>query len=43
MLERNYSIAIEDLEDIGPRPAEKERLLAWQLALTSRQLQLRIP
>ena len=42
MLERNYSFAIEDLEDTGPRPAEEERVRARQFALESTQLQLGI-
>jgi integrase len=33
MLERNYSFAIEDLEDEGPKPAAEERFRARQLAL----------
>jgi len=42
MLERSYSFAIEDLEDEGPQPAEDERLRARQLALASRDRQLRV-
>lgn len=39
MLERNYSFAIEDLEDEGPKPAAEERLRARQLALAERRSQ----
>ncbi len=42
MLERNYSFAIEDLEDEGPKPAGEERLRARQLALAGRRRQLRV-
>ncbi|MGB0091481.1 MAG: hypothetical protein WBP81_02955 [Solirubrobacteraceae bacterium] len=42
MLERNYSFAIEDLEDEGPKPAEEERLHARQLALAGRRRQLQV-
>jgi integrase len=42
MLERNYSFAIEDLEDEGPRPAAEERIHARQLALAGRSRQLRV-
>jgi hypothetical protein len=41
MLERNYSFAIEDLEDEGPKPAAEERLRARQLALVDRHRQSR--
>lgn len=37
MLERNYSFAIEDLEDEGPKQALEERLLARQLAPDDRR------
>jgi integrase len=37
MLERNYSFAIEDLEDEGPKPAEEERFRARLLAPTRDQ------
>jgi integrase len=41
MLERSYSFVIEDLEDVGPKPTEEERLSARQLAVAeSRQLRL---
>ena len=40
MLERNYSFAIEDLEDEGPTPAAEERLLARQIALDGRRPRL---
>jgi hypothetical protein len=42
MLERSYSFAIEDLEDVGPKSAEEERVCARQLALAgeSRRLQV---
>jgi integrase len=42
MLERNYSFAIEDLEDEGPKPAVEERLQARQVALAGRRRQLRV-
>jgi hypothetical protein len=43
MLERNYSFAIEDLEDEGPKPVEQERQYARQLALvTANHRQLRV-
>ncbi len=41
MLERNYSFAIEDLEDEGPKSAAEERLRAQQLALADRHRQSR--
>ena len=41
MLERNYSFAIEDLEDEGPKPAAEERLRARALAPAGRRRQLR--
>jgi integrase len=37
MLERNYSFAIEDLEDEGPKPAAEERTLARALAPSGRR------
>ena len=37
MLERNYSFAIEDLEDERPKPAEEERLRARAVALSGTQ------
>ena len=36
MLERNYSFAIEDLEDEGPKAAVEERLRARELAVVER-------
>jgi integrase len=42
MLERNYSFAIEDLEDEGPEPAEEERLRARQVALAGRRRHLQV-
>src|SRR5207253_373718 len=42
MLEPSYSLAIEDLEDDGPQRAEEERLRARQLAVASRDRQLRV-
>jgi integrase len=39
MLERNYSFAIEDLEDEGPRPAAEERARARTLAPAGRHSQ----
>ena len=42
MLERNYSFAIEDLEDEGPKPAADERILARQVALAGRRRELRV-
>jgi len=41
MLERNYSFAIEDLEDEGPKPAAEERIRARSLAPAGRRRQLR--
>jgi hypothetical protein len=41
MLERNYSFAIEDLEDEGPKPAAEERIRARALAPAGRHRQLR--
>jgi hypothetical protein len=41
MLERNYSFAIEDLEDEGPRPAAEERIRARHRALADRHRQSR--
>jgi hypothetical protein len=41
MLERNYSFAIEDLEDEGPKPAVEERVRARTLAPAGRCRQLR--
>ena len=41
MLERNYSFAIKDLEDEGPKPAAEERLRARQLVLVDRHRQSR--
>ena len=37
MLERSYSIAIEDFGDETPKPAEEERLRARQLALAGKR------
>jgi hypothetical protein len=37
MLERSYSLATEDLEDEGPRPAADERSRAPQLAPRGRR------
>lgn len=37
MLERNYSFAIEDLEDEGPKPAAEERLRARAVAESGRR------
>ena len=42
MLERNYSFAIEDLEDEGPKPAADERIRARQVALAGRRRELRV-
>ena len=42
MLERNYSFAIEDLEDKGPKPAADERVRARQVALADRRRELRV-
>lgn len=35
MLERSCSLAIEHLEDKGPKPAEEESLRARQIALAA--------
>ena len=42
MLGRDYSFAIEDLEDEGPKPAVEERIRARQLALAGRRRGLRV-
>lgn len=41
MLDRNYSFAIEDLEDEGPQRAADERMRARQVALADPRLQQR--
>ena len=41
MLDRNYSFAIEDLEDEGPQPAADERTRARQVALADARPQQR--